>query len=120
MNGRERWLTNRNQHAYVSTNLGALLWLVLLPVVGVSRLVWHSFVRAGSLPTEDVAGPRGTGSGFECAEPVSAQLDEAGIWPPGHVILERRFVGARCLRALPRPALTLAATSRQGVLNGGE
>jgi len=112
--GRERWLTNRNQHAYTSTHLGR----APLARATSHRGYWTAGLaitcRAGSLPSEDVAGPRGTDSGFEYAE--SRQRAAGGVWdlaPRAHDSRTRR-ARARGLRALPRPALTLARASREG------
>ena len=67
--------------------LGALLWLVLLPVVGVSRLVWHSLSVLARFRPKTLLVLVGLAVALSTPNPVSAQLDEAGIWPPGHVIL---------------------------------
>ena len=112
--GRERWLTNRNQHAYVSTHLGRA------PVARAAshRGYWTAGLaracRVGSLPSEDGAGPRGTGSGFEYAEPRQRAAGRVRDLAPRARDSRSRHARARCLRALPRPALTLAQASREG------
>ena len=68
--------------------LGALLWLVLLPVVGVSRLVWHSLSVLARFRPKTLLVLVGLAVALSTPNPVRAQLDEAGIWPPGHMILE--------------------------------
>jgi hypothetical protein len=67
--------------------LGALLWLALLPLVGAFRLVWHSLTVLARLQPKTLLVLVGLAVALSTPNPVSAQLDEAGIWPPGHVIL---------------------------------
>ena len=69
--------------------LGALLWLALLPLVGVGRLVWHSFTVLARFRPKTVLLAVGLVVALSTSNPVSAQLGDAGIWPPGHMILVR-------------------------------
>ena len=67
--------------------LGALLWLALLPIVGTGRLVWHAVAVLARLRPKTWLILVGLAVALSTPNPVSAQLAEPGIWPPGHVIL---------------------------------
>src|SRR5262249_7903860 len=69
--------------------LGALLWLTLLPIVGAGRLVWQALAVMARLHPRTVLLLVGLALALSTPNPVSAQLAEAGIWPPGHMILDR-------------------------------
>ena len=69
--------------------LGALLWLVLLPLVGASRLLWHSLTVLARFRPKTLLLCVGLAVALSTPNPVSAQLNDAGIWPPGHMILGR-------------------------------
>ena len=67
--------------------LGALLWLALLPLVGIGRLVWHSLAVLARFQPKTLLVLVGLAVALSTPNPVSAQLAEAGIWPLGHVTL---------------------------------
>ena len=67
----------------------SLLWLVLLPVVGSGRLLWSALRALAALRPQTVLILVGLVVALSLPNPVSAQLAEAGVWPPGHVILVR-------------------------------
>ncbi len=67
--------------------LGALLWLALLPIVGTGRLVWHALAVLVRLHPKTLLVLVGLAVALSTPNPVSAQLADSGIWPPGHVIL---------------------------------
>lgn len=67
--------------------LGALLWLALLPIVGTGRLVWQSLAALARFHPKTLLTLVGLAVALSMPNPVSAQLAESGIWPPGHVIL---------------------------------
>jgi hypothetical protein len=67
--------------------LGALLWLALLPIVGTGGLVWHSLAVLARFQPKTLLVLVGLAVALSTSNPVSAQLAESGIWPPGHVIL---------------------------------
>lgn len=112
--GRERWLTNRNQHAYVSTNLGRAPLAHVSAHRGYLAADLALVCRAGSLPTEDVAGPRGTRSGIEHAEPRQRAAGGVRDLAPRARDSRTRHARARCLCALPRSALTRTQALREG------
>ena len=66
--------------------LGALLWLALLPLVGIGRLVWHSLAVLARFQPKTLLVMVGLAVALSTQNPVSAQLAVAGIWPPGQVI----------------------------------
>ena len=68
---------------------GTLLWLVLLPVIGSGRLLWHTLCVLTAFRPSTVLIMVGLVVALSLPNPVSAQLAEAGIWPPGQVILVR-------------------------------
>lgn len=111
--GRERWLTNRNQHAYASTNLGRAPLACAASPRGNRPAGLALACRTGSLSTEDVAGPRGTGSGFEYSEPRQRAAGRGRDLAPRASDFRPCHARARCLCALPRPALALAQASRE-------
>lgn len=111
--GRERWLTNRNQHAYASTNLGRAPLACAASPRGNRSADLALACRTGSLSTEDVAGPGGTGSGFEYSEPRQRAVGRGRDLAPRASDFRSCHARARCLCALPRPALALAQTSRE-------
>jgi len=111
--GRERWLTNRNQHAYASTNLGRAPLACAASPRGNRPAGLALACRAGSLSTEDVAGHGGTGSGFEYSEPRQRTAGCGRDLAPRASDFRPCHARARCLCALPRPALALAQTSRE-------
>ena len=67
--------------------LGALLWLALLPLVGTGRLVWHSLAVLARFQPKTLLVLVGLAVALSTPNPVSVLLAEAGIWPPGHVIM---------------------------------
>jgi hypothetical protein len=69
--------------------MGALLWLVLLPVVGSGRLLWRSLRVLAALHPKTLLILVGLVVALSLPNPVSAQLADAGVWPPGHMILVR-------------------------------
>ena len=100
--------------------LGALLWLVLLPVVGVSRLVWHSLSVLVRFRPKTLLVLVGLAVALSTPNPVSAQLDEAGIWPPGHVILEPVMLSLGVFVLYHGLRSRWLQRLGRGVLNGGE
>ena len=112
--GRERWLTNRNQHAYASTNLGRAPLARAASLRGCLPDALALTHRAGSLPSEDTAALRGTGCGLEHVEPRQRGAERRRDLAPRARDSRTRGARARCLRALPRLALTLANASRKG------
>src|SRR2546426_6910806 len=69
--------------------LGAALWLALLPIVGIGRLSWRTLQLLAWLQPKTLFMLVGLAVGLSLPNPVSEQLAEIGIWPPGHVILVR-------------------------------
>jgi hypothetical protein len=96
----------------------ALLWLALLPIVGTGRLVWCTLCALAGLQPKTMLTLVGLAVALSLPNPVSAQLAEAGIWPPGQVILVRLLLalGAVVLyHGLRSPGLRRL---RRGLLRG--
>jgi hypothetical protein len=69
--------------------LGALLFLVLLVVIGGGRLIWRSLVALAALHPKTLLVLVGLAVALSLPNPVSDLLAQSGIWPLGHVILVR-------------------------------
>lgn len=69
--------------------VGALLFLTLLPIVGAARLLWQTLAAVARLQPKTLLVLVGLAVALSLPNPVSAQLAEAGVWPPGQVILVR-------------------------------
>jgi hypothetical protein len=69
--------------------MGALLWLACFPIVGTGRLVGRTLAALASLQPRTMLVLVGLAVALSLPNPVSAELADAGIWPPGHVILVR-------------------------------
>ena len=111
--GRERWLTNRNQHAYDSTNLGRAPLACAASPRGCRPTGLALTHRAGSLQTEDGTACRGSGCGLEHVEPRQRAARRRWDLAPRASDSRTRRARARGLRGLPRPALALAQPTRQ-------
>ena len=68
---------------------GTLLWLLLLPLIGGGRLLWRMLCVMTAFRPSTVLVLVGLVVALSLPSPVTAQLADAGIWPPGHVILVR-------------------------------
>ncbi len=69
--------------------LGTLLWLVLLPIVGFGRLLWSMLLFIPRLRLRTVMTLLGLIVAVSVPGPVAATISNAGVWPPGQVILLR-------------------------------
>jgi len=74
--------------------MGTLAWLILLPIVGSGRLLWRTLAALAALRPKTLLTLVGLAVALSLPNPVSVQLAEAGIWPPGHVILVRAGLAA--------------------------
>jgi hypothetical protein len=68
---------------------GTLLWLFLLPIVGLGTLLWTTLLFIPRLRLRTLMTLVGLGLAVSLPGPVSAIFSDAGIWPPGQVILLR-------------------------------
>lgn len=68
---------------------GTLFWLLLLPVIGSGQLLWRMLRALTALRPSTALTLVGLVLALSLPNPVSAQLAEAGVWPPGHEILVR-------------------------------
>ncbi len=72
--------------------LGTLLWLLLLPLVGAGRLLWFTLQLLTRQRLQTLLTLLGLAVAMSLPGPLATQLSEAGIWPPGQVILARASV----------------------------
>lgn len=68
---------------------GALFWLLLLPVVGSGRLLWQGLRGLARLRLQTILMLVGLPVALSLPSPVQEQLAQAGVWPPGHMLLGR-------------------------------
>ena len=68
---------------------GTLLWLFLLPIVGFGRLLWSTLLLFSRLRIRTVLTLVGLIVAVSLPGPVAATISDAGVWPPGQVILLR-------------------------------
>lgn len=61
----------------------------MLPLIGSGRLLWQMLCLLTAFRPSTVLVLVGLVVALSLPNPVSAQLAEAGVWPPGHVILVR-------------------------------
>lgn len=69
--------------------LGTLLWLFLLPIVGFGRLLWSTLLLFSRLRIRTVLTLVGLIVAVSVPGPVAATISDAGVWPPGQMILLR-------------------------------
>lgn len=69
--------------------LGLLGWLLLLPIVGGVRLAWSALRLLARLRPKTVLMLVGVGVVLSSANPLTAQLAQAGLWPPEPEVLAR-------------------------------
>lgn len=67
--------------------LGNLLWLLLLPLVGVARLLWAALLSLMGLRLQTLLTLIGLMLALSMPGPLTALLSDAGVWPLGHVLL---------------------------------
>ncbi len=67
--------------------LGTLLWLSLLPCVGLGRLLWFLLHQLTRLRLQTLLTLAGLGLALSLPGPLAATLHGLGVWPPGQVIL---------------------------------
>lgn len=68
---------------------GTLLWLFLLPFVGFGRLLWSTLLLLARLHLKTLMTLAGLIVAVSLPGPVAAIFSDAGVWPPGQVILLR-------------------------------
>jgi hypothetical protein len=68
---------------------GTLLWLLLLPLIGAGGLLWRMLCVLTALRPSTVLVLVGLVVALSLRSPVTAQLADAGLWPPGHGISVR-------------------------------
>ena len=68
---------------------GTLLWLFLLPFVGFGRLLWSMLLLLLRLRFKTLMTFVGLLVAVSLPGPVAATISDAGVWPPGQMILLR-------------------------------
>lgn len=68
---------------------GTLLWLFLLPIVGFGQLLWSTLLLFSRLRIRTVLTLVGLIVAMSVPGPVAATISDAGVWPPGQMILLR-------------------------------
>jgi hypothetical protein len=66
--------------------LGAILWFVLLLLVGSGRLLWRSLAALMALRPKTLLVLVSLAVSMSLPNPVRDLLTQAGVWPPGQVI----------------------------------
>ena len=69
--------------------LGTLLWLFLLPIVGLATLLWSTLLYLTRLRLQTLLTLVGLIVAVSLPGPVAATFLPQGVWPPGQVILSR-------------------------------